>query len=82
MVQNFVPTSNLTLVDDVLTLGRTSIAGASRLAEKFPNPSIRVFSLIQTKGIGPDLDIESLINIETGSITYNHQTGKCRHHPQ
>lgn len=74
-VENYFPTANITLVDDVLTMGRTSIAGASRLAEKFPNATIRVFSLIRTMGLIDD--IETILNVQTGTITYNHQSGKC-----
>jgi hypothetical protein len=78
-VENYVPTQNITLVDDVLTLGRTSIAGASRLAEKFPNATIRVFALIKTMGFVPD--INDILNVEVGTITYNHNSGKCTRNP-
>jgi hypothetical protein len=78
-VENMPTSSNITLVDDVLTLGRTTIAGASRLAEKFPDSTIRIFSLIQTKP--GESEIESILNVETGIIIYNQQTGKCRRNP-
>ncbi len=77
-VKDYVPTENITLVDDVLTLGRTSIAGASRLAEKFPNATIRVFSLIQSKGFD---SIDDILNIQAGTITYYPNSGKCNHEP-
>jgi predicted amidophosphoribosyltransferase len=78
-VENYVPTQNITLVDDVLTLGRTSIAGASRLAEKFPSATIRSFSLIKTRGFVDDID--DILNVETGTITYNPASGKCTRNP-
>jgi predicted amidophosphoribosyltransferase len=80
-VRNVVPTSNITIVDDVLTLGRTSIAAASRLAEKFPNADIRVFALMKTRGIGV-VEIDVIKNVEIGTITYNHNSGKCTRHPE
>jgi hypothetical protein len=66
-------------VDDVLLMGRTSLAGASRLAEKFPNATIRVFSLIRTMGLTSEID--SILNVQTGTISYNHYTGKCTREP-
>jgi pyrimidine operon attenuation protein/uracil phosphoribosyltransferase len=78
-VENYVPTANITLIDDVLTLGRTSIAGASRLAEKFPNATIRVFALIRTMGLVDDID--NILNVEVGTITYNPNSGKCTRNP-
>lgn len=78
-VENYIPTENITLVDDVITLGRTSIAAASRLAEKFPHASIRVFSLIKTRGLIPD--IEAIQNVEIGTITYNSVSQKCIRNP-
>lgn len=78
-VTNYVPSANITLVDDVLTLGRTSIAGASLLAEKFPNASIRIFSLIRTNGFVQDID--NILDVQVGTITYNPQTGKCSREP-
>ncbi|HMG66396.1 MAG TPA: hypothetical protein VK588_01880, partial [Chitinophagaceae bacterium] len=78
-VENYVPTENITLIDDVLTLGRTSIAGASRLAEKFPNATIRVFALIRTMGFVPDVD--NILNVQIGTITFNDFSGKCTRNP-
>lgn len=78
-VKNYVPTANITLVDDVLTMGRTTIAGASILAEKFPNATIRVFALIRTNGFEPD--IESILDVKTGTITYYPSSGKCFRKP-
>ena len=76
-VRNVVPSANITMIDDVLTQGRTSLAAASRIAEKYPNVTVRVFCLLQSKGFGPE--IQNILNIEVGKITYNPATGKCRH---
>ena len=77
-VEDYVPSANITLVDDVLTLGRTSIAGASRLAEKFPNATIRVFTLMRTMGFVEIDNIRAPIN---GTISYNSFSGKCTREP-
>ena len=78
-VENYVPTENITLVDDVLTLGRTSIAGASKLAERFPNATIRVFALIRTMGVIPEID--DILSVQVGTITYYPASGKCSCNP-
>jgi hypothetical protein len=78
-VDNYVPTSNITLVDDVITIGRTSIAAASKLSEKFPNATIRVFSLIRTRGLIAEID--NILSVQLGTISYNPSTGKCSREP-
>ncbi|HJS91229.1 MAG TPA: phosphoribosyltransferase [Steroidobacteraceae bacterium] len=40
----------LTLVDDVITRGRTLLAAAGRLRELFPSAEIRAFALLRTLG--------------------------------
>lgn len=40
----------LTLVDDVVTRGRTLLAAAARLSEVFPAAEIRAFALLRTLG--------------------------------
>ena len=40
----------LTLVDDVVTRGRTLLAAAGRLQEDFPAAEIRAFALVRTLG--------------------------------
>ncbi len=63
----------ITLVDDVLTMGRTMIACALRLEEAYPRAEIRAFALVRTQGLIPD--IESLVDPATGTITYNENSG-------
>ena len=45
----------LLLVDDVVTKGRTLLAGAMRLHEVFPEAEIRAFALLRTMGLVPDI---------------------------
>lgn len=45
----------LTLVDDVITRGRTLLAAAERLRESFPGAEIRAFALVRTLGPGEAL---------------------------
>jgi len=78
-VKNTVPSNDITLVDDVITIGRTSVAAACRISEKFPNATIRVLSMIRTMSFVPDID--SIRNVIVGTITYNSGSGKCRREP-
>lgn len=71
--------SQITLIDDVLTLGRTAFACALRLKEAFPEAEIKVFALIRTQGLVPD--IEKIVDPSVGTITYNQYTGKTNRNP-
>lgn len=42
--------TRLVLVDDVVSRGRTLLAGASRLGEAFPGAELRAFAAFRTKG--------------------------------
>jgi hypothetical protein len=46
----------LTLVDDVITRGRTLLAAAGRLREAFPDAEIHAFALLRTLGRGEPLE--------------------------
>ena len=43
------------LVDDVITKGRTALAAAARVHEAFPHADLRVFALIRTLGLLPNV---------------------------
>jgi hypothetical protein len=43
------PPARITLIDDVITKGATLLAGASRLAEAFPDATVRAFALVRTQ---------------------------------
>lgn len=74
-----MPNMNITLVDDILTLGRTTMAGSLKIYEKFPNATVRVFSLIQTKGLVKE--ILEIKNVQVGNIKYYPLSGKCTRQP-
>ena len=61
--------SNIVLVDDVITKGRTLVAAAMRLREAFPTADIRAFALVRTMGL--ILDVEQLFDPCEGAIRWN-----------
>ncbi|MDJ1497649.1 hypothetical protein QNI19_32215 [Cytophagaceae bacterium DM2B3-1] len=65
----------ITLIDDVLTLGRTSVACALKLREAYPQIEIKLFVLLQTKSLVPD--IAQFIEPYVGEIAYNSNTGRA-----
>lgn len=70
--------AHLTLIDDVLTMGRTTFACARRLEEEFPEAEIRVFAVIRTQGFKPDID--DLVDPSVGTIT-GYPSGKTMRDP-
>lgn len=71
--------TQIILVDDVLTLGRTTFACAQKLSEVYPKAEIKIFSLIRTKGLVPD--IEKMFDPSMGTISYNEKSGKTSRNP-
>lgn len=69
----------ITMVDDVLTMGRTMFACALRLHEVFPDAEIRAFAMIRTQGLIDD--IENIVDPDTGTITYYEKSGKTHRDP-
>lgn len=69
----------ITLVDDVLTMGRTSFACALRLHEVFPNARINVFAVMRTLGLVPD--VEKITDPALGTITCHSMTGWISREP-
>jgi predicted amidophosphoribosyltransferase len=57
--------SDLILIDDVLTLGRTAMASAIKLKESFPEKNIKIFCPFRTRSF-EDRDI--LVKIEHGEM--------------
>lgn len=71
--------SSITLVDDVLTLGRTSYASAAKIHEVYPEIPIHIFTVFHTRGKkNEDPDITEVVNPETGRLIYNPVSGKVR----
>lgn len=69
----------ITLIDDILTQGRTAYACAQKLHDAFPEAVIRLFVMVRTQGLIPD--VEQIIDPCTGEITYNTSTGKTTRTP-
>jgi hypothetical protein len=61
--------SDIVLIDDVITKGRTAVAAAIRLHEAFPAATIRVFALVRTMGLV--MDVSRLFDPCEGSIHWN-----------
>jgi hypothetical protein len=75
--QLLVP-SHITLIDDVLTMGRTTFACAQRLHEAFPAAELRVFAMIRTLGLVDDID--AIIEPAVGTIS-GYASGKTFRDP-
>ena len=69
--------ARLTLVDDVVTRGRTLLAAATRLHEAYPRRSIQAFALVRTLGFVPR--IERLFDPCIGEICW--RRGDARRNP-
>ncbi len=63
----------ITLVDDVLTRGSTTVACANLLQERFPGATIRIFAMMRTQGFVDD--IEKIIDPSAGTVT-GYDSGK------
>lgn len=73
MKNEMLQSDQITLIDDVVTLGRTSYACAQKLHETCPDMKIKLFALMRTKGLTPDIDV--FIEPSVNAITYNKRTG-------
>lgn len=65
---------HITLVDDVVTQGRTSYASYLKIKENYPNSQIRLFSMFRTQSFIPE--IKSIFNPDFNVIPFNPNTGK------
>ncbi len=68
----------ITIVDDVLTLGRTMCACAKLLRDVFPDSEIRAFAMIRTQGFADN--IEKIFDPSAGRIT-GYTSGKSHREP-
>jgi hypothetical protein len=73
----FVP-DKITIVDDVLTMGRTSFACAELLRAVCPDAEIRIFAMIRTQGLQDD--IEMIVDPATG-VVVGYPSGKTHRDP-
>ena len=63
---------NIILIDDVLTLGRTSMACAIKLKEQYPEHIIKIFCVFRTRSLNNNNDL--LVDPQIGTMilsTYN-----------
>jgi hypothetical protein len=58
----------LTLIDDVVTRGRTLLAAAARLREAFPDAEVRAFALLRT--LNPDETLRRVVDPCEGEIRW------------
>jgi len=58
--------SRLTIVDDVVTKGRTLLACARRLQDSNPNADVRCFAMVRTMGLQPG--VEAIVSACQGRI--------------
>jgi len=79
VTDQLIKPDQITLVDDVLTQGRMAFACAWRLHEVFPNAQIRVFALIRTQGLKPN--INEIKDPDAGIITFDQSNGKTDRTP-
>lgn len=71
--------TRITLIDDVVTAGRTAMACAIKLLEVFPDAEISLFAVIRTMSFVPDID--QIFAPEIGQINYFEASGKTRREP-
>lgn len=57
--------AKITIIDDVLSVGRTVYAGALRLEEVFPNAQIKVFAVLRTRSA---VDLQKVKNFTVCEI--------------
>lgn len=65
--------NSITLIDDVVTAGRTAFACALKLKEAFPEKGIRVFAVIRTESFK---SISTIVDKCIGKIIYYEHSGK------
>lgn len=68
----------VTLVDDVLTMGRTMCACAQILSNNFPDTKIRAFAIIRTQGFIENID--NIVEPSVGKII-GYESGKSHREP-
>ena len=75
--QELVPPESITLIDDVLTLGRTSVACERVIKEVYPNVPIKLLTIMRTHSLPGDQEATSIVNLDRGTVVYNPTSGKC-----
>ncbi len=68
----------ITLVDDVLTQGNTSVACAEIIRKTLPAADVRIFSVIRSQGFIPEID--KIVDPSCGTVKY-FESGKVFRQP-
>ncbi|WP_139828047.1 hypothetical protein [Marivirga sericea] len=70
--------TNITIVDDILTLGRTSYSTAKLLLDFFTTEelNIRVFCFMRNQGLESNKELTRIVQPRIGTISYNPHTDK------
>lgn len=76
---DLLPPTDIVLVDDVLTRGRTSYASAWRLHDAFPEATIKILAFIRTQGLIPD--VAKIKDHATGEVKYIQATHDVDRNP-
>jgi len=69
----------ITLVDDVLTMGRTAFACAQKIHEAYPDAEVSLFSAVRTQGLIEN--VAAIYDPSVGTIKYNDTTGLTNRQP-
>lgn len=77
---SLLPFDQFTLVDDVLTQGRTTYACFQKLFGAYPDIEIRAFAMARTKSFFTGT-VTNIFNLEFGQIGYNPNSGKTNIYP-
>lgn len=70
-----IPYNNIVIIDDVLTLGRTSAAAYITLKEQYPDKNISIFSVMRTRSL---TDENILIEPQISQMSFNEKSGKVQ----
>lgn len=75
LTSSLLELASITLVDDVITQGRTLYGAAVKMNEGFPKVAIKGFAFIRTMSFDP---LEKFFHPQMGEIFFNPATGKTR----
>ena len=78
--RSLLPFEQFTLVDDVLTQGRTTYACFKRLQEVYPGIEVRSFAMARTRSFVTE-PITEIFTLTYGQISYNPNTDKTTTYP-
>jgi predicted amidophosphoribosyltransferase len=70
-----IPYDKIVIIDDVLTLGRTSTAAVMKLKEQYPCKDISVFSVMRTRSMS---DENIIVEPQIGNMRFSHRSGKVQ----